>query len=208
MVVCQLNGVLCAFVWWGELALEKGIVDGRLVGSFSTIKKIRMPSESRFLETESIYYLPGKRPELFLRCISLGGTQTPALLQDFVTGLSGSAWLNIVTTYGDASGNKLSNSLEYAGSTYIHNGDSCYQVRQRLSSSSLPSPPFPPSLQPLTHLPVDRGPTLSARASQIVACLNEIQITMQSCGVRRGICTCRVRRGMCTCRVRRMGGGN
>eukprot|EP00884_Botryococcus_braunii_P008303 jgi/Botrbrau1/17474/Bobra.0054s0061.1 len=52
---------------------------------------------------------------------------TPALLQDFVTGLSGSPWLNIVTTYTDASGNALSNRVDYAGSTYIHSGDPCFQ---------------------------------------------------------------------------------
>jgi hypothetical protein len=52
--------------------------------------------------------------------------QTPALIQDFVTSLSGSPWLNIATTYTDANGKALHNDVEYAGSTYVTAGDHCY----------------------------------------------------------------------------------
>jgi hypothetical protein len=45
------------------------------------------------------------------------GNNAPTILGDFITGLSGSPWYNINTSYGDAAGVKVTNRLTLAGST-------------------------------------------------------------------------------------------
>lgn len=54
--------------------------------------------------------------------------QTPSIIRDAVIGLSGSSWMNILSSYSDGAGTKLANTLQYGDDTFVSEGDPCWKV--------------------------------------------------------------------------------
>eukprot|EP00884_Botryococcus_braunii_P016230 jgi/Botrbrau1/3290/Bobra.174_1s0054.2 len=59
------------------------------------------------------------------KCASDYGT--PSIIRDAVIGLSGSPWLNILSSYSDGAGSKIANTLQFGDDTFVSEGDPCWK---------------------------------------------------------------------------------